>query len=238
MFSFAPITGVANAAYTLIAHISALLAPVGGAAAAVVAVTLLVRAALHPLTRAAVRGEKAISRLAPQLAELQKRHGTDLPTLGTKTTELYRREGISPFAGILPMLAQVPVFILLYQLFASSSIGGHGNDLLHQQLFGVSLGARFLPQLTQAGAQAWVFVVLFAVLAGLAWLGSRRVATLSKLQATPPTGFFAKLAGVAPYAVLVSAAFLPLAAGMYLATSTAWSAVENALLKRGVPAPS
>ncbi|MBB5873744.1 YidC/Oxa1 family membrane protein insertase [Allocatelliglobosispora scoriae] len=225
-------------AYTLLQQITAALAPIGGAAAAVIAVTIAVRLLLHPLTRAAVRGEKAKSRLAPRVAELQREHAKDLPTMTRKLTELYRGEKISPFAGLLPMLVQVPFFIVLYQLFASTTIGGHGNGLLTERLFGVPLSARFVPQLPSLGAQAWVFLVLFAVLSLLAWLGSRRVAKLALLQPKPPEGLLMKLAQVAPYAILISAAFLPLAAGMYLATTTAWTAAENLLLRRGIPEPA
>lgn len=224
--------------YELIVLIAMTLAPVGGAAAAVVAVTVAVRLLLHPLTRAAVRGEKAKSRLAPRVAELRRKHGKDLPTMTQKLSELYRSERISPFAGLLPMLVQVPFFMIMYQLFASTSIDGHGNDLLGQQIFGVPLSARFVPQLASLGGRAWVFLVLFAVLALLAWVGSRRMAMLAQLQDTPPVGLIAKFAQVAPYAILISAAFLPLAAGMYLATTTAWSAAENFLLKRGIPEPA
>ena len=68
--------------------------------------------------------------------------------------------------------------------------------------------------------------LLFAVLAAVAWLTARRA---------KGTGWLVKVAQVAPFTILISAAFLPLAAGMYLATSTAWTAAENALLKRGLP---
>ena len=47
------------------------------AAAAIVVCTLAVRLALHPLARAAVRGERVRARLAPRMAELQGRHGRD-----------------------------------------------------------------------------------------------------------------------------------------------------------------
>jgi len=64
-----------------------------------------------------------------------------------------------------------------------------------------------------------------------AWVTARR----SKRLAGDATGLIVKVAQVAPFTILISAAFLPLAAGMYLATSTAWSAAENAVLKRGLP---
>ena len=96
----------------------------GGAAAAIVLFTICVRLLLHPLVRAAVRGEKAKARLAP------KAKGIKEPEALMK---LYRDEGVSPFAGILPMLAQIPFFILCYNLFARSGVDG--------RLLGVPLNA-------------------------------------------------------------------------------------------------
>jgi YidC/Oxa1 family membrane protein insertase len=46
------------------------------------------------------------------------------------------------------------------------------------------------------------------------------------------------LARVAPFATVVFAAFLPLAAGLYLLASGTWTAVERAVLHRGIPAPA
>lgn len=132
--------------------------------------------------------------------------------------QLYRAENVSPFAGILPTLAQIPFFILCYRLFAGSGVDG--------QLLGVPLDGHAW----DAGALP-VFAMLFAVLAGTAWVTSRR----SRRLAGERTGLLVKVAQVAPFTILISAAFLPLAAGMYLATSTAWSAAENAMLKRGLP---
>ena len=131
--------------------------------------------------------------------------------------KLYKDEGVSPFAGILPTLAQIPFFFLCYHLFARSTVDG--------SLVGVPLNAHL-------DARTWpVFAVLLAVMAAIAWVTSRR----SKRLAGSSAGLLAKVAQVAPFTILISAAFLPLAAGMYLATSTAWTAADNVLLKRGLP---
>jgi YidC/Oxa1 family membrane protein insertase len=185
------------------------LAPVGGAATAIVLFTICVRLMLHPLVRAAVRGEKARARLAPKAKEIRD---------AEELMALYRTENVSPLAGILPTLAQIPFFIVCYRLFAGSAVDG--------QLLGVPLNGHAW----DAGA-APVFGALFAVLAAVAWVTSRR----SRKLAGEATGILVKVAQVAPFTILISAAFLPLAAGMYLATSTAWSAAENAMLKRGLP---
>jgi membrane protein insertase Oxa1/YidC/SpoIIIJ len=63
-----------TAASTALEFLSTTLHPIGGAVAAIVVLTLLVRLALHPLVRAAVRGERARAALAPRVAELRRTH--------------------------------------------------------------------------------------------------------------------------------------------------------------------
>ncbi|GAA2353975.1 protein translocase component YidC [Catellatospora methionotrophica] len=225
-----------HAAHAAVVHLSTLLAPVGGTAAAVVAVTMGVRLLVHPLTRAAVRGERARAALAPQLAVLRKKHGKDTTALAQAMTEMHREAGVSPLAGLLPMLLQMPVFIVLYQLFASATVAGQANVLLDSTLFGVPLSAHLV-----VPAAAWlphlaVFGGVVAVLTALACVSSQRAVRLAALQETPPVGLLAALPRVLPYAILISAVVLPLAAVLYLVTSTAWTVAENALLRRGFPA--
>ncbi|WP_101254766.1 YidC/Oxa1 family membrane protein insertase [Streptomyces barkulensis] len=88
-------------------------------AAAIVVATVCVRALLHPLARAGARAERARARLAPQTAGLRKRHAADPERLRRVLLELHTREGVSPAAGCLPMLAQLPVFFVMYRLFTA-----------------------------------------------------------------------------------------------------------------------
>jgi len=200
------------------------LSDIGGAAVAIVVVTLLIRLALHPLTRAAVRGERARAALAPRIAELQRKHRGNAVRLAEELTALYREQQISPFAGVLPLLAQAPVFIVLYQAFRSGTLGA-------SRLFGVPLSAHLA-----TGGHLLVFAAVLAIVAVLAWGTARRAAYV--MRATPdaaPTGPVATVAKLAPYTLLVSAALLPLANVLYLVTSTAWTLAENTLLRRGLP---
>jgi YidC/Oxa1 family membrane protein insertase len=234
-----PIDSAAQAAQTLLVHLAALLAPVGGTAAAIIAATALLRLALHPLTRSAVRTERARAALAPKLAPLRKKYADDPAKLMEKTLELQRAEGISPFAGFLPLLAQAPFFIVLFHLYTSSKIGGRPNALLSDTLLGAPLSTRFLGDLGAPGVPIWIFGALFAALAAVAWLMSRRSARLAALADPAPTGVLAALPRILPFAVLISAIWLPMAAVLALLTTTAWTAAENKLLKRGMPtAPS
>jgi YidC/Oxa1 family membrane protein insertase len=214
--------GAVSAVYPFVVHLAAVLSPVG----AIVLCTVLLRLLLLPLTLAAVRGERARVALAPRVAALRKKYGKDPARLGTELTELYRSTGTSPFAGFLPLLLQSPAFIVWYRIFTAPRIGGHANALLAHAFLGAGLSARlfdhplaFLPLL--AG---------LAVLAVVAMRRARRVAALTKVPA--PSGVLAWL----PFASLLSTLIMPLAAAVYLVTTLTWTAAENVLLRRGLPA--
>ena len=237
-----PFTRAVSAASGAISHLSTLFAPIGGAVLAIIAVTILVRLALHPLNRAAVRGERARVRLAPQVATIRTKHAKNLTRMGEEIRTLYSRERISPYAGILPILIQIPVFLVLYRVFLRSNGGIAGASVL-----GVPLHARFLTGAGGLGMHLLVFGLLFAALAAVALITSRRAKMLSKINVVAGTAvaagaalgsadLIAKIGLYAPFLVLISGAVVPLAAGLYLLTTTAWSAGENALLRRGLPA--
>jgi YidC/Oxa1 family membrane protein insertase len=224
--SLNPVDLMSNA----LSHLASALSPVGGTLAAIVVLTLAVRLALHPLTRAAVRGERARASLAPRLAELRQRHGTDFVRLSQETQSLYRSEKISPWVGVLPLLLQLPMIFVLYRVFS------HGDGpLATAHIFGVSLHAHLLTSLG-SGATLVVFGVVLAALAVIAWGTARRSAMIARVVAVPVAAGAVGLVGrIAPYFLLISGVILPLAAGIYLVTTTAWSLAENTLLRRGFP---
>jgi len=231
MLSANPVVLMSTALTTL----AATLHPVGGTVAAIVLITVAIRVALHPLTRAAVRGERARARLAPNLAQLRERHGSDLGRLIQETQLLYRSERISPAAGLLPMLVQAPVVFVLYRVFAS-----HHGALARAHVFGVPLNAHPVALIGFASVGAagglFVFGAIVVLLTVLAWANARRAAMLLRSTATTaPAGALGAGRGSAPYFLPPSAALLPLAASVYLVTTTAWSLGENTLLRRGLP---
>jgi hypothetical protein len=81
-------------------------------------------------------------------------------------TKLQQESGASLFTGCLPMLLQLPFFMVMYRLFTTPAVGGEPNSLLGATLFGTPLGAHGL-----AGSPL-VFVVA-AGLAVVAWFSVR-----------------------------------------------------------------
>ncbi|HEX6234977.1 MAG TPA: membrane protein insertase YidC [Jiangellaceae bacterium] len=228
MYSFPPLAAAIGilsiAVNALITAFTPLFGP-AGAVVAIVALTMAVRAVLLPLGVAQVRGELARAALAPKLRELEHKYRNDPDRLRRELPALYRREVTSPLAGCLPALAQAPVFMVLYGLFLTAEVGGQANTLLTSTFAGVPLGARLLDV---AGVDVLVFAVLGVALIGVAIL-SRRL-TPAPPADTPGVGVIRLL----PFGTVLVAAIVPLAAGIYLLTSTSWTVAERTVLRRAL----
>ena len=232
----------AGAAYHLVFALTNIFTPVLGGLAAVAGIvvfTAAIRLLVMPLSFRALRGQAAQARLAPQLLALRQRHGKQPERLQREMAALYKREGTSMFAGFAPLLLQWPFLSVMYLLFRSPTVGGTANTLLTHDLLGVPLGAHWLSGAGPASAQGAVFLGLFVLLAGLCWL-SARFGRLMMAQATgtsPAPGAAGSpglLVRALPYLTVVIAAFAPLAAGIYLLTTLAWSLAERMLYARSV----
>ncbi len=186
-----------------------------GVPVAIVLFTVMVRLLLHPLSRAAVRGERARAALMPRITELRNRYPDDPERFRRALAKLQSENG-SLLAGCLPLLAQLPFLWVLYRLFSASVIAGHPNALLAGTLFGAPLGA-YWPMLTATP----VFLGLAVLLAVVAWLQVRRTTNGGPM-----------LLRLLPFGTIATAAFVPLAAGLYLLTTTTWTVVERMIVLR------
>lgn len=225
-----------------------------GTAVAVVLLTLLVRLSLHPLARSAARGERARAELAPRVAELRRKHSRDPERMMRAVRELHAKEGVSQFAGIGPTLAQAPVLFAMFHLF---STGSGGAELLDRTLLGARLGGRWADALGDGGpfgAQGLVYAGLFVLVAAVATWTYRTARAAAAATAAagagagagsasgsgdapvPGMAAFTKVAPLLSFGMLVTVALVPLAAGLYLVTSSTWTAAERALL-RGLRTP-
>ncbi|MFJ9146914.1 YidC/Oxa1 family membrane protein insertase [Streptomyces sp. NPDC102270] len=231
----------------LVQHLADLLHPLFGAtaaAAAIVLFTAFVRLLVHPLSRAAARGQKARTRLQPKIAELRATHKDSPDKLQKAVLALHAEEKISPLSGCLPGLFQLPAFFLLYHLFSNTTIGGKANELLGHELFAAPLDGRWADALGHGGAfggAGLVYVCLFAFVAVVAIFNYRRtkrmmaanpVVPVTDGQPVPGAGAMSKVMPYLSFFTLFTVAVVPLAAALYVVTSSTWAAVERAVLYR------
>jgi len=222
-FLEAPVAG----AYHLLTSLVTVLEPLAGAYAAVVAIvlcTLVVRLSLLPLSVRAHRGLRARAELMPQLKQLTERHKGNPERLQREVAKLQTESGTSLFAGFLPTLAQMPFFWLMYTLFSRTMVAGESNQLISGSLLGAPLGVHW-PIVT--GTPAYIVIAL--LLAVVAWFSARL--QLRQLDPAAPR-LSRRLAQLLPYGTLLTAAFVPLAAGLYVLTTTTWTVVERTILQR------
>jgi YidC/Oxa1 family membrane protein insertase len=232
-----------DVAYHLVSALAGALAPLPGglaAAAAIIAFTIVVRLLVLPLGYYAFRGQRARARLAPRVQELYRRHSKQPERLQRELSALYAGEGAGMFTGCLPALLQVPFFAVVYRLFLSGTIGGSPNVLLRQHLLGAPLGSHWLTGAGLWSSQGLVFAAVFGLLVLVAWLcarAARRWAGPAGLAPAQQTGVTGALLRALPFATVAVAAVVPLAAGLYLLTTTAWAVAERAVFHRLARAP-
>lgn len=218
------------------------------AAAAIIAFTMAVRLALLPLSYYAIRGQAAQARLAPELRQLRQRYARQPEQLHAATAALYRREGTTMLSGCLPVLLQAPFLSVLYLLFRSATVNGKPNVLLSRDLFGVPLGSHWLAGAGPLSAHGAVFLAIFVLLAVIGFLHARLLTAGASAapglagpapgqQAGAPGTAVTALTRLAPYTTVAMAAFAPLAAGLYLITTTAWTLAERAIMRPSISGP-
>lgn len=98
---------------------------------AVIGATLIVRIAIMPLSFAALRTQRAVKAIEPELKALRETYKDNKEAQARETLELYKRYGINPFAGLLTLLIQIPIVISLYWVFASKALLTVDSTLLY-----------------------------------------------------------------------------------------------------------
>lgn len=99
----------------------------GNLGVTIILFTILIKLLLAPLTFKSIRSSKAMQDVAPIIKDLQKKYKDDKQTFAQKQMEVYQQYGINPLAGCLPVLIQLPVFLVVYRamLHVSNNWEGH-----------------------------------------------------------------------------------------------------------------
>src|SRR5215204_2375933 len=85
-------------------------------AIAIALLTLTVMVLLTPLTLKGTKSMIQMQRLAPEIKRLQQQYRGDRQKLNEETLKFYQENKINPLGGCLPLILQMPVFIVLYRV--------------------------------------------------------------------------------------------------------------------------
>lgn len=125
---FDALGSVLNFFYTLV--------PVGirpavGYGLAIMGLTVLVMALITPLTVKSTRSMLQMQRMQPEMKRIQEKYKDDREKLNQELMAFYRENQINPLGGCLPLIAQMPVFIIMYRLIRglTERPGGLGSGV-------------------------------------------------------------------------------------------------------------
>jgi YidC/Oxa1 family membrane protein insertase len=188
----------------------------------IVALTVIVRVLLVPLTVKQIHSMQNLQRFAPQMKEIQKKYKADKKKQNEELMKFYRENNVNPAASCLPMLAQFPVFIALYyslRHFAHEPASQHPGSLsfLH-----------FIPSIADHTTSHWGgFVLLFVYVTSQMASTLYMSATVDKTQRT--------IFMLMPIVFVFVIARFPAGLVLYWVTTNLWTVGQGLITRRLVP---
>jgi YidC/Oxa1 family membrane protein insertase len=198
---------------------------------AIIAMTVLVRACLLPLTFKQFKSMQSLASHAPEMKKLQEKYKNDKERLNQEMMKFYRENKINPFASCLPLLAQLPVFLSLFYMLRKDlridicpEINPPGTANPQPCGEGGDAGFLFIPDLTDKATGA-VLVALIVL-----YVGSQLLSTLLMSTTTDRTQRMIFLA--LPFFFVIFIINFPAGLLVYWITTNLWTIVQQAIIRK------
>jgi YidC/Oxa1 family membrane protein insertase len=199
----------------------------GDLGVAIIVMTMVVRAALVPLSLKMARSQKAMAELAPHIEKIKAQHQGNTTAQSEAVMKLYRERGVNPLMGCLPLLLQLPILIGVYRVFLNI-FKPETLTLLYRFIPHPATINHFFLGLLDISKSSPVL----AVLAGVAQFFQAR----SIMATQPPTGQAAamnrQMTYLLPAMIIVIGWSLPAGLALYWIVTSLWSVGEQLYLRR------
>jgi YidC/Oxa1 family membrane protein insertase len=190
----------------------------------IVAITVVVRMLLVPLTIKQIHSMQNLQRFAPQMKEIQKKYKQDKQKQNEELMKFYRENNINPAASCLPMLLQLPVFIALYYTLKHEHFPP-GSDLSW---------LTFIHDISAGTTAQWGGYILLVV-----YVVSQMASSLFMMTTTDKTQRY--LFMLMPLVFVFIIARFPAGLVLYWVTTNLWTVGQGLITRRLVartPAPT
>jgi YidC/Oxa1 family membrane protein insertase len=221
-------------------------------ALSIVGLVVVVRILLIPLFVRQIKSMRNMQLIQPQMRELQKKYGHDRERLSQEMMALYKETGTNPFSSCLPILAQAPVFFVLFHtlngIASGEAYGAFGQypdlfeSLSQSTIFGAPLAASFATAYDYPnGATTRIIAAVMVVLMTATTFFTQRQLMRQNMPKAALEGPFAQqqkiLLYVLPLMFLFSGYAFPLGVVLYWLTSNIWTMGQQFYVIRRMPAP-
>lgn len=105
--------------------------PGGDGGLAVIALTLIVKLVTMPLALSALKTQRAMKQIEPELKKLREEYKDDKEKQAREMLELYKKHNIKPFASLLTIIIQIPILIALFFVFQNEALSQINVELLY-----------------------------------------------------------------------------------------------------------
>jgi YidC/Oxa1 family membrane protein insertase len=184
----------------------------------IVALTIVVRIALVPLTVRQIHSMQSLQAHAPEMKEIQRKYKGDRQKLNEELMKFYKENHINPAASCLPLLAQFPVFIALYFALKNNT----------KDITGTFLGIVHLDKHVTNHWSGYLLLVIYggSQIASTYFMGS----TMDKTQR--------RIMMFLPIIFITFVARFPTGLVLYWMTTNLWTVGQGLVTRQLVPKPA
>jgi YidC/Oxa1 family membrane protein insertase len=192
----------------------------------IIALTVVTRALLIPLTYRQLKGMRALQALQPQIKEIQAKYKNDRQRMQQEMMRFYQENKVNPFASCIPLIAQLPVFITLFYVLRHELPADIGCEAGH---CGAEASFLFINDLTAkaVGAELIVLLVLY--------IGTQLVSGLVMSVTADKSQRLMMM--VLPFIFVPFVISFPAGLILYWITTNFWTMGQQYTIQRLIPAP-
>ncbi|KNB49126.1 membrane protein insertase YidC [Streptomyces caatingaensis] len=220
----------------------------------IVSLVVLIRICLIPLFVKQIKATRNMQALQPKMKAIQERYKSDRQRQSEEMMKLYKETGTNPLSSCLPILAQSPFFISLYQVLnhiaQGKTVGVIDQSLLDSarkaHIFGAPLSAKFMDNASKVehlGAtltDVRVVTVIMIVLMSLSQFYTQRQLMTKNVDLSVKTPFMQQqkmLMYVFPIMFAVFGINFPVGVLVYWLTTNVWTMGQQMYVIRRNPTP-
>jgi YidC/Oxa1 family membrane protein insertase len=192
----------------------------------IIALTVVTRALLIPLTYKQLKGMRALQALQPQIKEIQEKYKNDKQRMQQEMMRFYQENKVNPFASCIPLLAQLPVFITLFYVLRHELPADIGCKAGH---CGSEASFLFITDLTAKATGGELAALLILYVGTQLISGMVMSVTADKSQRM--------MMFVLPLIFVPFVINFPAGLVLYWITTNIWTIGQQAVIQRVVPPP-
>ncbi|HXS32816.1 MAG TPA: YidC/Oxa1 family membrane protein insertase [Solirubrobacterales bacterium] len=192
----------------------------------IIALTVVTRALLIPLTYKQLKGMRALQALQPQIKEIQAKYKNDRQRMQQEMMRFYQENKVNPFASCIPLIAQLPVFITLFYVLRHELPADIGCEAGH---CGAEASFFFINDLTAkaVGAELIVLLVLY--------IGTQLVSGLVMSVTADKSQRMMMM--ILPFIFVPFIISFPAGLILYWITTNFWTMGQQYTIQKLIPAP-